>query len=170
MARIHLVVGPVGAGKSTFVAELCSTKTAIALDLDDWMARLFRADRPVHDVMPWYLERVERCIEQIWSVTESVLANDTDVVLEIGLIRRLDRQALYKRAEEGGHMLVVHVIDAPREIRRARGERRNQERGETFSMEVPPAVFELASDMWEPLDETECEHLTIHRVARDERP
>ena len=32
---------------------------------------------------------------------------------------------------------------------------RNQNRGETFSMVVPPEVFEMASDMWEPPSEDE---------------
>ena len=60
----------------------------------------------------------------------------------------------HDRAAAAGFELVVHVLDAPREVRRARVEARNRERGETFSMIVPPAIFELASDMWEaPIEE-----------------
>jgi len=43
-------------------------------------------------------------------------------------------------------------------------ERRNRERGPTFSMEVPPAIFELASDLWEPPDEEEAETVDLRRV------
>jgi adenylate kinase family enzyme len=36
MAKIHLVEGPVGAGKSTFVAKLCREHSAPSLILDAW--------------------------------------------------------------------------------------------------------------------------------------
>lgn len=54
---LHLVIGPVGAGKSTFARELAKENSAVHLDLDAWMAVLFAADRPATDTMPWYLER-----------------------------------------------------------------------------------------------------------------
>jgi hypothetical protein len=59
--------------------------------------------------------------------------------------------------DDAGLELTVYVLDAPREIRRARVLRRNAEKGETFSMEVPLPFFELASDRWEPPDEAERE-------------
>jgi len=150
MARIHLIIGPVGAGKSTFGRELAATHRAVRLTLDEWMPVLFSPDRPDDGVMAWYVERAERCVEQIWRVARDVLAVDRDVVLEIGLIRRLQREAFYARLDAQPSPLTVYVLDAPREVRRARVARRNIERGATFAMEVPPHIFELASDLWEP--------------------
>jgi predicted kinase len=164
VARIHLVIGPVGAGKSTFVRRLCAEHRAVAFDLDEWMARLFSADRPAEGVMAWYVARTERCIAQIWSVAQRVIATGTDVVLEIGLILRRDRESLYARIDAGAHELVVYVLDAPREVRRSRVEGRNRERGETFSMHVPPEIFELASDMWEAPTADECEDRDVRFV------
>lgn len=154
--RVHLLLGPVGAGKSTFGLRLAREQRAVHIDLDQWMARLFRPDRPEHRVMVWYVERVQRCVEQIWSLAERILDAGTSVVLEIGLIRRSDRERFFQRVDAAGRALTVHVLDAPRDLRRARVEQRNAQRGETFSMEVPPDIFELASDLWEPLDEHEC--------------
>jgi len=157
MARVHLVIGPVGAGKSTHVRALCREHRAVPLILDDWMARLFGADeRPPDGVMAWYIERRDRCIEQIWTVARSLLDVDVDVVLEIGLIQRSDRAGFYERLDARGCGLTIHVVDADRELRRERVRRRNLERGETFAMEVPPHIFELASDMWQPPDADEC--------------
>ena len=55
--RVHLVIGPVGAGKSTYVRQLVQQHPrAVPLNLDDWMATLFSPDRPVQpdaDVMGW---------------------------------------------------------------------------------------------------------------------
>ncbi len=68
MARIHLIEGPVGAGKSTFAATLSERHAAPHLCLDGWMATLFGPDRPSAGVLDWYMERKDRCLEQICEV------------------------------------------------------------------------------------------------------
>jgi hypothetical protein len=64
--------------------------------------------------------------------------------------------------------LAVHVLDAPREVRRFRVQRRNAERGPTFSMVVPDPVFEMASDMWEPPDEVEQSEFSIEFISSEQ--
>jgi uncharacterized glyoxalase superfamily protein PhnB/predicted kinase len=154
-ACIHLVLGPVGAGKSTYALELAREHRAVRLTLDEWMAVLFRADRPVTDIVPWYLERAARSVEQIWSLAQALHAAGTSAVLEIGLLQRAARLDFYRRVEAAGLPLSVHILEAPRDVRRARVEQRNRSGGPTFSMLVPPEVFELASDLWEPVDPSE---------------
>jgi uncharacterized glyoxalase superfamily protein PhnB/predicted kinase len=153
--RAHLVIGPVGAGKSTFALRLARERVAVRLTLDEWMSRLFSPDRPESGVVQWYVERAARAVDQIWSVAKSVLEAGRDVVLEVGLLSRRERAAFYERAVAARVRLTVHVLDAPREVRRERVEARNREKGETFSMVVPPAIFEMASDMWEAPDDDE---------------
>jgi predicted kinase len=162
--RIHLVIGPVGAGKSTYAIGLARERNALRLTLDAWMAILFRPDRPETGVMEWYRERVDRCIDQIWQVAKDVTLTGTAVVLEIGLIQRHQRASFYRRIDEEGLDLTIHVLDAPRELRRERVEARNRTRGDTFSMVVPPEVFDLASDLWEPPGAAECEGRDIHFI------
>lgn len=164
MVKVHLLVGPVGAGKSTLAAELARQHQAVRLILDEWMTQLFRPDRPDEGVVPWYIERAERCIAQIWRVAQAILAAGRDVVLEIGLLQRSAREDFYARIDAHGVPLVVHVVDAPREVRRERVLRRNVERGETFAVEVPPAFFEFASDRWEPVAEREAEGRDVRFV------
>jgi predicted kinase len=164
MAVIHLVEGPVGAGKSTYAAHLGMAHAAPRLILDDWMATLFRADRPETDVMVWYLERKQRCIEQIWNVAIDMVEAGSNVVLELGLIRRQDRAEFYSRVDAAGYKLEVHVLDAPRDIRRQRVRERNMAQGGTFFMVVPDEIFELASDLWQVPDEIECEERNIYFV------
>jgi len=160
--RIHLVIGPVGAGKSTFARQLVHQHRAVPLNLDDWMATLFSADRPdSSDVMAWYVPRTLRCLEQIWKTTEAVLHSGSDAVLEVGLIQQHQRDAFYARMGPWADALVVYVLDAPREVRRERVLRRNAEQGATFSMVVPPHIFELASDLWQPPDEVECANRSV---------
>jgi predicted kinase len=154
--RIHLLVGPVGAGKSTFGLQLARETGAVRLTLDEWITALFRPDRPESGVIEWYVERAARCTERIWVVASAIAAAGVDVVLELGLLRKRDRERIYERIDAAGHALSVHALDAPRDVRRERVERRNREQGPTFSMLVPPDFFERASDFWEPLEPDEC--------------
>lgn len=161
-AHVHLIVGPVGSGKSTFALELARRERALRIGLDDWMTRLFSPDRPASGVIEWYRERAARCVEQIWRV--SLAASDAGVasVLEIGLIQRQERLEFYERVAASDRSLTIYLVDAPRELRRQRVTERNLQRGTTFSMHVPEEIFELASDLWQPLDDAE-------RAGRDVR-
>ena len=165
MAKIFLILGPVGAGKSTFSRILCEEKHAIHFALDDWMSNLFSADRPEEGVMEWYQERAKRCIAQIWKLTEQIISNDINVVLELGLIRKQQRLEFHQYLTEKNHALVIYILDAPRDIRRQRVDKRNLEQGETFSMIVPLDVFELASDLWEPVSDAEFPEAEIQRIS-----
>lgn len=165
--HIHLLVGPVGAGKSTFAFDLARDHDAVRLTLDAWMAVLFRPDRPDVGIVEWYVERAARAVEQIARVTTAIVDTGVDVVLEIGLLQRREREDFYRRMKGVGVGLTLYVVDAARDVRRERVEKRNHARGPTFSMVVPPAIFELASDRWEPPEADECEGRAVRFVRTD---
>lgn len=165
MSKIYLIEGPVGSGKSTFAERLSLQINAPHISLDSWFVTLFRPDRPPSGVIEWYVERKERCIDQIWDVAKRILDANCDVILELGLIQRSSRQSMYTRASEFGHDLIVYVLDAPREVRRERVRQRNVNNGVTFSMEVTDEVFEVASNMWEEPGEAECREQNIKFLA-----
>ena len=164
MSKVHLIEGPVGAGKSTFSASLALRTDGVHIALDEWFARLFSPDRPESNFVSWYVEHKERLLELIWGHSRHILASGTDVVLELGLIQRQSRAVFYQRVQDEGFELVVYVVDAPREVRRARVQRRNTEKGSTFSMVVPDHIFEIASDMWEAPDDIERSEYVIEYV------
>lgn len=118
--------------------------------------------------MPWYLERKERCIAQIWKTACAILDRGSDVVLELGLIHKHSRRSFYNRVDESGHALKIHVLNAPTAVRRERVLARNRQRGATFSFEVPESIFELASSLWEPLDDEECRERDVRVVQTTE--
>ena len=161
--HIHLIEGPVGAGKSTYGQRLATERTAVRLCLDDWMGVLFRPDRPETDVLAWYQARKQRCLDQILRVAAEVLERERDVVLELGLIQRQDREAFYASTICLDHALTVHVLDAPRETRLERVRRRNAERGATFHAVVSDELFALADSMWQPPapDEVEAREIVF---------
>lgn len=86
-------------------------------------------DRPEDAAPAWYLERIARATEMIWTISQQLVAGGVDVVLEIGLTARADRDAFYERVRRAGHRLTLHVVDAPRELRWSRVEARNREQG-----------------------------------------
>jgi predicted kinase len=165
MPKVHLVEGPVGAGKSTYASGLVHRTNGIHVALDEWFAALFSPDRPAGDVVAWYMQRKERLVALIWSHSRRVLASGTDVILELGVIQRQSRLAFGRQVQEEGFELAVHVLDAPLEVRRERVRRRNAEKGPTFAIIVPDHVFEMASTLWEAPDDAEGSEYEITCVS-----
>lgn len=147
---LHLLIGPVGAGKTTHGQRQAMRSGGVFLDLDAWMVRLFGADpRPQDGVIAWYLERRERCRSLLWDVANDVLRSGVDVVLELGLVTAADREAFYEKAHAEDLSLRVYLVDAPRDVRRERVLQRNKTPG-PFTQIVPIEFFERASDLWQP--------------------
>lgn len=167
MTKIHLIEGPVGAGKSTFASSLATRVGGIHIALDEWFARLFSPDRPDTDLVPWYIERKARLTDHIWNHARALLARGVTPVLELGLVERRSREDVYMRARDAKVELAVHLLVASREVRRDRVMRRNVEKGPTFSMVVPAAFFEMASDAWEEPDELEIAEHRIERISTE---
>jgi predicted kinase len=163
MPKVHLIEGPVGAGKSTYAAALALETHGVHIPLDEWFVKLFSPDRPVGDFVPsWYIERKERLLELIWSHSRRLLAAGTDAILELGLIQRTD---FCRRVREEGFDLVVRVVDAPYEVRRDRVRRRNTDKSAMFSMVVSDSVFEMASKLWEAPDQAERSEHQVEFVS-----
>ena len=155
MPTLHIIEGPVGAGKTTYAAKLGREMGCPPLVLDSWMTNLFQADRPETDLWRWYAERKARCIFQIMQLARSWLDHENDAIVEIGLINIEDRLKLYLELESEGRKYLVHVLETPREERKRRVMKRNADQGETIAMHVSGEFFEIASDMWEPVSATE---------------
>jgi predicted kinase len=165
MPRVHVIEGPVGAGKSTFASSLALRTRGVHMALDEWFVRLFSPDRPEGNFVPWYLERKDRLIELIWDHSRRILGSGSDVILELGLIQRQQRSEFCRRIRADAFDMVLYVLDEPRDIRRERVQLRNIEKGSTFSMVVPDHIFEVASDMWEEPDDIEQSEFAIEYVA-----
>jgi predicted kinase len=161
MPTLNAIVGPCGAGKTTYAHAFARREGAVAFILDDWMARLFGPDMPQPLEYEWMLERVGRCEAQIWSAAAATLAAGTPVILDIGLMRRSDRARVRQIAEGAGLDLVFHIVDAPQDVRRARVAGRNVVRGESFAIEVSPDMFDFIEGVYEPPEPAELEGAVI---------
>jgi predicted kinase len=148
-ATLNVILGPCGAGKTTYAHALARREGAVPFILDEWGARLFGPDVDGPLDFGWMLERLGRCNALIWSTATAVLAAGTSVVLDLGLMRRADRERIRKIAREAGLSMQGHFVDAPQEVRRARVAARNEAKGETFVREVPPEMFDMIEAIYE---------------------
>lgn len=146
---VHLVYGPTASGKSTYARKLAAERRAVRFAIDEWMHTLFASDVSPSMDMSWAMARVARCQAQIWATCEQILAAGAEVVLEFGLFRKLDRDRVQALVEAAGHTASFCFIDAELGVRRARVLQRNKEKGDTFSFEVSPSMFEAMEMVFE---------------------
>lgn len=162
---IHLIEGPVGAGKSTFAGRLALSLGAVHLDLDQWMVALFSPDRPQDGFLAWYMERKQRCLDQLWRTAQQILDSGKPVVLELGLVGGADRARFYADADLVDASLQVYVLDVPVDERRARVQARNKSTDGTFKMVVSDEIFERANAAWEAPGDTEAAERNIQFIT-----
>lgn len=156
-AMLHVIFGPCGAGKTTYAHALARREGAVPFVLDDWGARLFGPDVDGPIDFRWMLERLGRCEAQILLTAADVLAVGTPVVLDIGAMRRANRERIRQTAQAKGLSVQWHFVDAPQEVRRARIVGRNTAKGETFVREVSPEMFDLIEQLYEAPEPAELE-------------
>lgn len=152
---VHCVFGPQGAGKSTYSQSLVKQYKAVYFSIDQWMTELYASDSPEPLDFHWIMERVSRCECMIWKTAQSVANNGTDVILDLGFTKKESRKQFLALAEESGLMSQFYCINAPQAVRRARVLNRNKEKGETFSFEVTPMMFDFMEGIFETISDEE---------------
>ncbi len=157
MARLILVCGPVGAGKTTYSLSLAKEIKAIRFSIDPWMQTLFSKDMRTLD-FSWMMERVNRCSEQIWQISEQILAIDGNVILDLGFTTKEQRDIFSNRAQELGIDSEIHYLDVAKDTRKQRIHKRNIEKDPSvFSFEVTDMMFNFMEPRFEAPDQEELE-------------
>ena len=81
-ARIHMVCGLTGAGKSTYSEALRRGLRAVRFSVDEWNARLFFPDRDPSSDFEWFYDRVQRSCAQMRDTAEQVLEAGRPVIFD----------------------------------------------------------------------------------------
>ncbi len=118
MTTLVLCCGRVCSGKSSFARKIETDRGFFHLSADEWMLRLFgeTTDRAEFD------DRLARCRGLIEDLAARLLARGTDVVLDFGFWKRLDRDETRARFASAGHrvVLVYFPIDPETQLAYAR--------------------------------------------------
>jgi len=158
MARLVLVSGPTGVGKTTYSLSLSKEIEAILFSIDPWMQTLFSKDMTSLDYS-WMVERVNRCYEQIWQVSEQILAINGNVILDLGFTTRAQREVFSNRAKEMNINSELHYLAAPADIRKQRIAKRNLEKDPAvFAFEVSDVMFNFMEPKFEAPDQDELKY------------
>ncbi len=155
MSKIHIVFGPQGAGKSTYAKKFSEEVNGVHLSIDDWMWKLYGEDLPKPMNFKWIMERVGRCEKQIWATSEKISSCGCEVILDLGFTKLAKRELFKTLAKDQNIPTQLHYVKAPHSIRRKRVLDRNIEKGETFSFEVTPGMFDFMETEFESPTEKE---------------
>lgn len=134
MAKLFLICGLPGSGKTTLAKQLEQSQSALRLCLDEWIASLLGdiSDQEEMDRLRDPVEAVQ------WNVAQRALVLGVDVVLEFGFWGRTERARFRTEAEALGADVVLHYLEVPRDELWTRLQRRNAN--------LPPATFVVTED------------------------
>jgi len=156
--------GPTGSGKTTYSIALCQELEAIRFSIDPWMHTLYAKDMTSLDYA-WMMERVSRCCEQIWEVSEQILKLNGNVVLDLGFTTKAQRDLFANRAKQLQLEPELHYLSASMENRKQRVHKRNTEKDPAvYSFEVTDMMFDFMEPRFEVPDQTE---LSNGRLVED---
>jgi len=158
MVKLILVCGSTGAGKTTYSIALAKEINAVRFSIDPWMQTLFAKDMKGLDYQ-WMIERVYRCYDQIWDVSQQILALGNNVILDLGFTSKDQREFFTAKASAMGVIPAVHFLDVPKATRKLRVTQRNTEKPpELYSFEVNDLMFNFIESRFEAPDAAELEH------------
>ncbi|MFK7857511.1 MAG: AAA family ATPase [Granulosicoccus sp.] len=158
MNRMIIVCGRTGAGKTTYSVSLSREINAVRFSIDPWMQTLFADDMKSLDYS-WMIDRVYRCYEQIWDTCEKIFSTGGSVVLDLGFTEKKQRKLFADRANALNIVPEVHFIDAPKDIRKARIDKRNAEKNpEVYAFDVTDTMFSFMEPRFEEPDDIELKN------------
>jgi predicted kinase len=145
-ARLVLICGLPASGKTTLARRLAPKIPAIRMDKDAWVTQLGA------DV--WDEEFRVRLEQQLWDLTQELLAHGQSVILEWGHWARAERDEKRLAARALGVGVELHFLDAPLGELIERAEHRTAA-GEWTAAPMTRAHFEEWATIFEPPDEEE---------------
>lgn len=165
---IHLVCGPIGAGKTTYAQKISTSLGAVCFSEDEWLNALFVPDapdglltQPMDVVGAWASEKYVRCRERIWHVSQLLLEKGLPIIIDGAAANREQREVVRKRASDSAVGFQLHYVTCDAKTREIRVFNRNEVKGETYSLEVTLDMFHHMESAFEPPVDEELEGAVV---------
>jgi predicted kinase len=108
-ARLILMCGLPGSGKTSLAAQLASGRGAVRLTKDEWLWAL--------GATPWDRPTGEKIEQELWRLAQEILSLGLSVVLDFGLWARTERDEMRTVARALGVGVELHYLEvAPDEL------------------------------------------------------
>ena len=139
MARLHLICGLPGAGKTTLARRLEADLPGLRLSPDEWLIRIGgprlspdgTSNGPTRDAV----EGIQ------FELGLRLVGEGLNVILENGFWTRAERDGLRARAKDAGVPVTMHYVHAPIDELRRRLEQRNAN--------LPPGTYPISDEVLE---------------------
>ena len=152
---IYIVGGLPGAGKSIYSKKLADKVNGIVFSMDVWMSDLYWVEKKPGEDVEWALQRMQRCEKRMISTCAQLSERNMSSILDIGFVNLVYRQKAYKKLDSLGLDYEIHFLDVAKEIRWQRVEKRNSQKGATFSFEVTREMFDFMEDHFDEITHKE---------------
>lgn len=116
MAKIHLICGFMGFGKTTLAKKLSAELPAVRFTNDEFMQKLYSRNLADAEFRIAY----QKIDDLIWELAAQVLATETDVILDYGFWSKNDRKEAYKRAKKLTDEIIFHQLNCDINIAKER--------------------------------------------------
>ena len=152
---VYIIGGLPGAGKTTYANDLARKVNGIVFSTDIWMSDLFWMDKAPGEDVEWALERTNRCEKRMVKTCIQLAKISVPSILDIGFVNLKWRQKTYKSLDENTTPFEVHFLEASRETRWERVQKRNSDQGETYSFKVTEEMLDFMDKVHDPIDQKE---------------
>ncbi|WP_395344392.1 AAA family ATPase [Ningiella sp. W23] len=122
---IHIIFGPVGAGKTTLASSLCAKYKAINVSGDMMFKHLYIHDFYQEVDMSWIVERIDRINTCALELAISAFNSGTSVILDLGLALTRQRAVVHQSLIELNIPYQFYYIYCSAEDRKQRVIQRN---------------------------------------------
>ena len=141
MPTAHLISGLPCSGKTTYATRLAADVNGVLFSLDRWLITLFGSYSIAAVGHDEHVRRVFACRELIWAVASEFLQRDTDVVFDDGFFLREHRMQRVTLATGVRARAMIHFLDVPLPVLRARLDARNA-RLPAFNFRIDPLTLD----------------------------
>lgn len=134
-ARIVMLCGLTGSGKTTLAHTLEKEQSAICFSVDRWMIELYGHHMSRED----FDKKIENIKRLIWEVVEQLVSIGVTVILDYGFWRANERIETARMARSIGGRPIIYFLNVPSATLRERLAIRNKN--------LPPGTFRITPTM-----------------------